>query len=64
VDVWRRHEELRRLLARRVMNDGQVLEPIYPATAAALSDGEISVEHARVITETVDKTAARGRRGA
>ncbi len=40
---------------REIALTGQVLDPIYPATAAALERGEISAEHARVIADTVEK---------
>jgi hypothetical protein len=42
-------------LAARTLNDGQVLDPIFPSLAAAVSSGEISTDHARVITDLIDK---------
>src|SRR5690349_10783269 len=41
-------------LAGRTTLSGERLEPIFPATAAALLAGEISAAHARVISTTID----------
>ena len=37
---------------------GEPLEPVYPATAKALADGEVGAEHAAVIADTVEAIPA------
>ena len=40
---------------------GEALEPVYPATAEALSDGVIGAEHAAAIADTVERIPAADR---
>ena len=54
VSVARRlARSVERFGARRALT-GETLEPLFPATAAALADAEISCEHAGVIADTVE----------
>src|SRR6185503_19105375 len=53
VDARRRAKAVERFGARRALT-GETLEPVYPATAAAFSQGEIGPEHAAAIADTVE----------
>src|SRR6185437_9240042 len=60
VEARRRARAVQRFGARRALT-GEVLEPVYPATASALSDGAIGFEHAAVIADTVETIPAADR---
>jgi hypothetical protein len=53
-DAKRRHEVALELAPRRSLT-GAGVDPIFPATAAALATGELSDGHVRVITQTIDR---------
>src|SRR6185437_12081254 len=53
-DARKRAKAVERFGARRALT-GEALEPVYPTTAEALSDGSIGSEHAAVIADTVEK---------
>jgi len=56
-EAGRRALAVERFGARRGLT-GEALEPIYPATAAALGNGEVGPEHAAVIADTVEAIPA------
>src|SRR6185437_11353528 len=53
-EARRRARAVERFGARRALT-GETLEPQYPATAEALSQGAIGAEHAAAIADTVEK---------
>jgi hypothetical protein len=53
-EARKRAQAVERFGARRALT-GEALEPVYPATAEALSQGEIASEHAAAIADTVEK---------
>jgi hypothetical protein len=59
-DARRRARAVERFGARRALT-GEVLEPVYPATAEAFADGSIGAEHAAVIADTVETIPAADR---
>src|SRR6476646_2827796 len=54
MEARRRARAVERFGARRALT-GEALEPVLPATAKALSVGEIGFEHAAAIAETVER---------
>jgi Domain of unknown function (DUF222) len=56
-----RVQAARRLGPRETVT-GEVLEPVFPAVAAAQAAGAVSVEQARVITATIEELPATVRR--
>jgi hypothetical protein len=54
IEARKRAQAVERFGARRALT-GEVLEPVYPATAEALSQGAIGAEHAAAIADTVEK---------
>jgi len=59
-EASKRAVAVERFGARRGLT-GETLEPIYPATAAALATGEVGPEHAAVIADTVEAIPAADR---
>src|SRR6185437_10855243 len=59
-EARKRTRAVERFGARRSMT-GENLEPVYPATAEAFSDGAIGAEHAAAIADTVERIPASDR---
>jgi hypothetical protein len=59
-EARRRSMAVERFGARRSLT-GEALEPMLPATAAALAAGEVSTEHAAAIADTVEAIPAQER---
>jgi Domain of unknown function (DUF222) len=59
-EARRRAVAVERFGTRRGLT-GEVLEPLYPATAEAFGKGELGVEHAAVIADTVEAIPAADR---
>jgi Domain of unknown function (DUF222) len=57
VEARKRAQAVERFGARRSLT-GEALDPQYPTTAEAFSDGEIGSEHAAAIAETVEAIPA------
>src|SRR6185312_12459892 len=56
-EARRRAKAVERFGSRRALT-GETLEPQYPRTASALSDGVIGAEHAAAIADTVEEIPA------
>src|SRR6185437_15799138 len=53
-EARKRAQAVERFGGRRALT-GETLEPVYPAVAEAFADGQVGLEHAAAIADTVEK---------